>query len=123
VQNGIPTSPLILAKLTPTPSCGVPVYANELRIPCPNCSKPLNLQLNTKIMGTLLDETGCIAPGKLLWSDRAWEQLLGRSVKKVTMMTTDEVRLFEQRAVFLRVHLVVGWEESVGRLAVLGVRM
>ena len=38
------------------------------------------------------------------------------------MMTTDEVRFFEQRAMWMRCHLVVGWEESVGRLAVLGVK-
>jgi hypothetical protein len=104
------------------PSCGIPAYANELMVPCPNCSKPLTLLLNPKIIGTLLDETGGIAPGKLLWSDRAWEQLLGRTVAEVAKMTTDEARWLEQRMLFLRMHLVVGWEESVGRLAVLGMR-
>lgn len=82
----------------------------------------MKLLLNPKIIGTLLDETGCIAAGKLLWSDRAWEQLLGRPVEEVTQMTTEEIRLLEQRASFMRMHLVVGWEESVGRLAVLGMR-
>ena len=103
-------------------SCGVRIYANWLEIPCKNCSKPLKLYLNPRIIGTLIDETGCIAPGKLLWSQRAWEQLLGRRVKEVTEMTNEEIRLLEQRMMFMRMHLVFGWEESVGRLAVLGMR-
>lgn len=103
-------------------SCGVPVYATELTVPCPNCSKQLRLLLNPKIVGRLLDETGCIATGKLVWSERAWEQLLGRSVREVAEMTTDETRWLEQRILFTRMHLVVGWEEGVGRLAVLGMR-
>ena len=103
-------------------SCGVPIYANELEIPCRNCSKLLKLYLNPKIIGILIDETGCITPGKLLWSERAWEQLLGRTVKEVTEMTNEEIRWLEQRMMFMRMHLVFGWEESVGRLAILGMR-
>ena len=38
-------------------------------------------------------------------------------------MTSEEIRWLEQRMTFLRMHLVFGWEESVGRLAILGVRM
>ncbi|KAG0652657.1 hypothetical protein D0Z07_0242 [Hyphodiscus hymeniophilus] len=102
--------------------CGVPIYANELEIPCKNCSKSLKLYLNPKIIGMLIDETGCITPGKLLWSERAWEQLLGRTVKEVTEMTNEEIRWLEQRMMFMRMHLVFGWEESVGRLAILGMR-
>ncbi|KAG9246758.1 hypothetical protein BJ878DRAFT_455587 [Calycina marina] len=102
--------------------CGVPVYANTRMTTCRNCSKLLTLALNPRIVGMLLDEAGCIGGGKLLWSERAWEQLLGRSVEEVTKMTTDEIRLLEQRMVYLRMHLVVGWEESVGKLAVLGMR-
>lgn len=105
-----------------SPSCGVPIYANKLEIPCNNCSKPLKLYLNPRIIGTLLDETGCIAPGKLLWSERAWKQLLGRTAKEVTEMTNEDIRWLEQRMMFMRMHLVFGWEESVGRLAVLGMR-
>jgi len=82
----------------------------------------LTLSLNPKIIGTLLDETGSIAPGKLLWSERAWEQLFGRTVKEVTEMTNEEIRWLEQRILFMRLHLVFGWEESVGKLAILGVR-
>ena len=103
-------------------SCGVPIYANTLTTPCRNCSKPLKLFLNPKIIGTLLDETGSIEPGKLLWSERAWEQLFGRTVQQVTEMANEEIRWLEQRILFMRVHLVFGWEESVGKLAILGVR-
>ncbi|KAK0108955.1 hypothetical protein ONS96_002793 [Cadophora gregata f. sp. sojae] len=104
-------------------SCGVPIYSNSLSTPCRNCSKPQELSLNPRIIGTLLDETGSIAPGKLLWSTRAWEMLFGRSVAEVTRMTGEEVRLFEQRVCWLRCHLVVGWSVEVGRLGVLGVLM
>ncbi|TVY82070.1 Meiosis-specific with OB domain-containing protein [Lachnellula suecica] len=101
--------------------CGVPIFSNTLTVSCRNCSKSLTLQINPKILGTLLDETGAVAPGKLLWSERAWEALFGRSIKEVCVMSAEEVRLFEQRVIFMRMHLCFGWEERVGRLAVLGV--
>jgi len=103
-------------------SCGVPIYANTYRTTCRNCSSLHTLSINPHIIGTLLDETGCVGAGKLLWSERAWETLLGRCVEDVTMMTTNEIRLLEQRMMYMRVHLVVGWEESIGKLAVLGMR-
>ncbi len=40
---------------------------------------------------------------------------------EVLLMSSEQMRLFEQRALFMRLHLVFGWEEGVGRLAVLGV--
>ncbi|KAH6712968.1 hypothetical protein BKA61DRAFT_66343 [Leptodontidium sp. MPI-SDFR-AT-0119] len=103
--------------------CGVPIYSNTPTTPCCNCSKPLSLSLNPRIIGTLLDETGSISPGKLLWSPRAWTQLFGRGVEEIARMTDEEVRVFEQRALWLRCHLVVGWSGDVGRLGVLGVLM
>lgn len=106
-----------------TECCGDPVYANTATTICKNCSKSLTLYLNPKVIGNLLDETGCIAAGKLLWSERAWEQLLGRTVGSLTEMGIEDIRWLEQRLSFLRMHLVFGWEESVGRLAVLGMRM
>jgi len=36
-------------------------------------------------------------------------------------MSSEQIRLFEQRVLFMRLHLVIGWEEGVGRLAVMGV--
>jgi hypothetical protein len=38
-------------------------------------------------------------------------------------MSGEEIRWFEQRVLFMRLHLVVGWEGNLGRLAVLGVMM
>jgi hypothetical protein len=112
------SSSLLLTSLN---SCGVPIYANTLTTPCHNCTKPLTLRLNPKIIGQLLDETGAIAPGKLLWSERAWEKFFGRTLKEICVMSAEQIRLFEQRVLFMRMHLCFGWEESVGRLAVLGV--
>lgn len=113
-------SPSLLTSLSHS-SCGVPLFSNTTPTPCRNCSSPLTLSLNPRIIGTLLDETGCISPGKLLWSERAWEQLFGRSVEEIVRMTGEECRLFEQRVTGLRCHLTVGWEGGVGRLVVLGV--
>lgn len=45
---------------------------------------------------------------------------LYRSPEEICAMTSEEVRLFEQRMMFMRMHLVVGWCERIGRLAVLG---
>ncbi|QSZ32954.1 hypothetical protein DSL72_002537 [Monilinia vaccinii-corymbosi] len=124
-----------------TECCGIPIYNNTPQTPCPHCSKPLTLSLNPKIIGTLVDETGCIAVGKLVWSEDAWEELLGRSVDDVCRMGSDEVRFLECRMVGLRLSLCFGWvgEDGVdvgvgggggddggggvgGRLCVLGVR-
>ena len=38
-------------------------------------------------------------------------------------MPIEDIRYLEQRLSFLRMHLVFGWEENAGRLAVLGMRM
>ncbi|KAJ5054049.1 uncharacterized protein L3040_000334 [Drepanopeziza brunnea f. sp. 'multigermtubi'] len=109
--------------------CGVPIFANSPSAPCQNCAKPTPLALNPRLLGTLLDETGALVGGKLLWSERAWEQLFGRSVGEVCAMSAEECRLFEQRALWMRLHLVVGWaggegdERTGGRLGVLGVAM
>lgn len=40
-------------------------------------------------------------------------------MKEFTEMTAEERRLLEQRMLFMRMHLVFGWEESVGKLAIL----
>ncbi|TDZ27302.1 hypothetical protein C8035_v010550 [Colletotrichum spinosum] len=47
--------------------CGVPLYANQPTATCKNCIKQQRLVPNPRIMGTLADETGCIAQGKLIW--------------------------------------------------------
>jgi hypothetical protein len=99
----------------------VTIYANSLTTACRSCNNNLSLSLNPRIVGLLVDETGCIATGKLLWSTRAWEKFFGRTVQEVTLMSSEQIRLFDQRVLFMRLHLVIGWEEGVGRLAVMGV--
>lgn len=42
---------------------------------CKNCMKKKELVLNPRVMGVLADETGCIAQGKLVWSEQAWSEL------------------------------------------------
>jgi hypothetical protein len=103
-------------------SCGVPIYSNSTPYACKNCAKSIELQLNPTIIGTLLDESGCIGAGKLLWSASAWEELFGRSVLQFISLESREMRLLEQRISGMRITLFVGWKEEVGRLAVLAVR-
>ncbi|KXH54471.1 hypothetical protein CSAL01_00627 [Colletotrichum salicis] len=55
--------------------CGVPLYANQTSATCKNCLQERSLVLNPRIMGILADETGCVAQGKLVWSDQAWNEL------------------------------------------------
>ncbi|KAH8687215.1 hypothetical protein BGZ60DRAFT_363882 [Tricladium varicosporioides] len=101
--------------------CGIPTYSNTVTVLCRNCNRNLALTLNPNIIGTLLDETGCIAPGKLLWSKRAWEQLFGRSIAEIIKMDIEVAKYYEMRMLFMRLHLVVGWDGGeTGRLCVLG---
>lgn len=89
------------------------------------------MALNPRLLGAqLLDETGCVAPAKLLWSARAWAQLFGRAASAVCDMTEEECAAFEERVAWMRIHLVVGWAGegegeacTGGRLGVLGVMM
>ena len=43
----------------------------------------------------MLDETGVIAPGKLLFSDNAWEDLLGRDAEDLLKLGQSTIALFE----------------------------
>jgi hypothetical protein len=90
---------------------------------CKSCDKEVELQLNPKIIGTLIDETGSISTGKAVWSEQAWEQLFGRRVEELVAENIPVMRLMEQRMLFLRVHMMFGWAEEVGKLAILAVAM
>ena len=100
----------------------MPIYANTPTAKCKNCEKEVGLRLNPNIIGTLIDETGSIAPGKLLWSDNAWEDLFGRTVNKL-VVDDQAIGLLEQRLKYMRITVIFGWAEDVGKLAVLAVRM
>lgn len=103
--------------------CGIPIYANLLSGTCKQCDKIVPLALNPGIVGKLLDETGDIGQGKLVWTEEAWEMLWGRSVDELCVMGSKEIGLLESRVLGLRFSFLFGWEESIGRLAVLEVRM
>lgn len=86
----------------------------------------MTLRPNPKIVGTLVDETGSIAAGKLTWSQTGWEQLLGRTAEEFANGSPELLRYMEKRLQWLRLTLVVGWpgeEMGTGRLCVLGVKM
>ncbi|KAI9834324.1 MAG: hypothetical protein M1826_004250 [Phylliscum demangeonii] len=89
--------------------CGVPLYANALHGICKNCEHEVSLSLNPRIIGTLLDETGCIPGHKLIWSVRAWTQLLGRSPAALVACEPGEVRDLQAYLRGLRLALVWGW--------------
>jgi len=102
-------------------SCGVPVYASTPIAKCRNCDKEVKLQLNPKVIGTLIDETGSISPGELLWSAEAWQQLFGRPVEELVAQDIHMMKLMEQRMVYVRIHVKFGWAEEVGKLVILAV--
>ena len=105
--------------------CGVPLFANTLIARCKQCEAEIELRINPKVVGAIIDETGCIANGKLLWSDRAWEDLLGRTKAELVRCGVEVIKYLEHRIRWLRVTLVFGAgpeECTGGRVCVLGVK-
>ncbi|KAF7914941.1 hypothetical protein BELL_0327g00060 [Botrytis elliptica] len=108
--------------------CGIQLYSPTPSLECPHCSKLLQLIMNPKVIATLIDETGMISGGKLVWSEKAWKELLGRGTEELCQMGVEEVKMLECRMVGLRFSLCFGWvgdaggERVGGRLCVLGVR-
>ncbi|KAK3327159.1 hypothetical protein B0T19DRAFT_441177 [Cercophora scortea] len=130
--------------------CGQPLYSNKPRATCWNCRNERTLSLNPRIIGSLADETGSIAAGKLMWSDEAWSELfygsdssnpggkgemnidavdLGssdhpdstRSWRGLTELETESLKDVEDMLQYARFTLTFGWSPAVGRLCVLGV--
>lgn len=100
--------------------------------------------MNSRIIGTLADETGCIEAGKLIWSDYAWKQLFFPESKvivsppdassdyedsvcpatlEVAVLDPGLLQSIEERLVYTRITMVFGWSSTVGMLCVLGVRL
>jgi hypothetical protein len=107
--------------------CGVPIYANTANATCKQCSATVSLRLNPKILGPVIDETGCSQAGKLYMSDKAWVELLGVTKEALYKLTLDELRFIEQRMLWVRVHLGIAWwaeerDVGVGRVWVWAVR-
>lgn len=138
--------------------CGTPIYANTSSNRCEQCGTyDVDLRINPNLVAELADETGGVSwvsgadgtnaensfkavsttkrqHSKVLWTDEAWTQLLGRSPEQLAGLvgTGDPaqaqhnlvlLRYLEQRLMFMRVILLVGWtgDNLGGRLAVLSV--
>lgn len=124
--------------------CGMVVYANKVEERCRGCEKGVGLRVNPRIvslfahffvrfqlyqgavanvniqLGPVLDETGQIASGKLVLTDVAWEQLLGRSPAQLVSTNLEALRYLEQRLMLLRVTMgfALSLEDGLGRLGV-----
>lgn len=74
-------------------------------------------------VGLLIDETGAIASGKLIWSDEAWGQLLGRSAEELAAASSSVqlLKYLENRLLFLKLAIMFGWSGEVGKIVVLRV--
>lgn len=74
----------------------------------------------------MIDETGQVSTGKLIFSDTAWEQLLGRTAHQLVTAPLEVMKYLEQRLLFLRLTLGFGvymGNEEIGRLVVWCVKM
>ena len=78
-------------------SCGMPVYANKPVAICKNCDMRRNLSPNPRIIGSMIDESGMIMAGKLVWHDDAWTQLFfGSKSSETPIENASEADLVEQ---------------------------
>jgi hypothetical protein len=108
--------------------CGHPLYSNSLTAKCKNCEKDIALEINPKMLGVLIDETGSLAAGKRIMSAEAWEGLLGRTKEELVSAGTEVLKYLEMRLLFLRVTLRFAWvaeegEGGMGRLCIWDVCM
>jgi hypothetical protein len=105
--------------------CHIPAYANATTAKCKGCDKVIELKLNPRILGQLMDETACISSGKLLFSERAWQDLLGRQPQDLLRLTYEEIKYLSDRLLFCRVTLMFGWTgdgtKAGERICILGV--
>lgn len=108
--------------------CGHPLYSNNLTAKCKNCEKEISLEINPKLLGVLIDETGALAAGKRILNLEAWEGLLGRTKEELVTAGTEVLKYLEMRLLFLRITLRFAWvaeegEGGTGRLCIWGVSM
>ncbi|KAL5412027.1 hypothetical protein PMIN03_004500 [Paraphaeosphaeria minitans] len=106
--------------------CGKPIFASKVKARCRQCDQECTLRINPRILGDVIDETGTISTGKLIFSDAAWEQLLGRTAEQLVTASLDVMKYLEQRLLFLRLTLGFGihlGSEELGRLVIWCVKM
>ena len=102
-----------------TECCGVPLFANTAVANCKQCEKDQDLRINPRLVGLLVDETGGITAGKLIWSDDAWWQLLGRTKEELAEGSAELLKYLDCRLLFLKIVVMFGWASEVGKLVVL----
>lgn len=103
-------------------SCGIPLYANEVLAKCKQCEKNMELRINPRLVGQLLDETAAIAKGQVIWSDEAWLRLLGHSPKELAKATPEALTSLEHQLLFLRIVIAFVWSPTVEKIAILRVQ-
>ena len=105
--------------------CSIPIYANALAATCKGCDKQVKLRINPRIIGQIVDETAAISCGKLLFSDGAWYDLLGRGAEDLLQLGYEEVKYLSDRILFTRVSVLFGWTgdetKAGGRICVMGI--
>ncbi len=105
--------------------CNMAIYANAKSAKCKGCDKDVALRISPRILGQVIDETAAIAGGKLLFSDGAWRDLLGRGPEELLALGTEQMKYLSDRLLFCRVTLMFGWTgdetKAGGRICVMGV--
>lgn len=105
--------------------CNIALYSNSLTATCKGCDKQIDLRLSPRILGQVADETAVIACGRLLFSDQAWQDLLGRTPDGLLKLGYEEIKYLSDRLLFCRITLLFGWtgdeSRAGGRICVLGV--
>ncbi|TIA63010.1 hypothetical protein D6C77_02415 [Aureobasidium pullulans] len=98
--------------------CGIPIYANAKVAKCKHCESQVSLRVNPRLIGKLVDESGCITSGKLVLSDHAWTRLLGRSAQELIESSASTLKSVEHRMLHIRITLRFWWSEEVGKLVI-----
>ena len=83
--------------------CTIAAYANATSVLCKQCDDMVALRLNSRVLGQVMDETGCVSGGKLLLSDDAWVDLLGRPPSDLLKLSGEGVKYLAERLLFVRV--------------------
>jgi hypothetical protein len=106
--------------------CTQPLYANQQTVQCKKCHATVQLRLNPKIIGYVIDETGMVSSGRLVLSDQAWHDLLGRDVESLLQLNADDMGLLSDHIAFCRLTFVFGWGGGIteigDRICVLAIR-
>jgi hypothetical protein len=125
--------------------CRMPISGNNLKGICRQCGTERELRVNPNVVGEIADEMGAIYSGckpvltlssphdsqssrrynKMLWSDEAWRNLLGRTPEEfaewLKQGQIEHLQALQDRLLYMRVIMMVGWtgEYGGGRLAIL----